>query len=809
MEHETSWSDNEETLDQLTFSPTTLSVLGEKAIVTVNLKEPEPSILERVHDSHPNIEVRGYQVDCLDALARSREEEKSTALVHMATGLGKTTVAAADSMRYLDEHPESRILFLCHQKEILRQARQRFEMTATSPDYTFGEYHGDEKTTSPTTCLFASFQTMRTHKTTFRPDEFDYIIVDESHHGKAATYEPTLQYFQPQFLLGITATPNRNDLKDIRDIFGDEIYSKSLAEALAQSLLALPDYRVIIDDVDEKLAETSQSIAELNRSFFLPKRDEEIARIISEHLTEVDQPQTIVFCPSIEHSLRMQLLLDNAEVINSKMKSRERQDILDRFRNGETDTVITVDLFNEGIDIASANAIVFLRSTQSETIFLQQLGRGLRRTADKESVLVLDFVANCDRLMMIENLLHNIAAYHRRTAGNSRPDTPRPDDITDDLYDLDFETVTSDQAVLSELNLGSFRFTESIRMISEIIQRIKQKELDGSTLLPEQAITHYKKLSRALGRLAMIDDIIEDAESGGPGRSRLLSHFNNSLRELRDAAGYGFDAEHAVHYYKALSERLGHAATEEDIAAQVGGFDPGYYVLVKPFNRSLVALREAAGYKEEKYGRRVNWQDLTEAEAITLYQDASSELGHPATHSELSQLAKEGRYPSFIILGKFSNQSIEQLRMMAGLASEVRKDWSDMTRAEAIYYYKELSAQVGKAATVADINNQSQSNNGPSPQVLLRYFDGKNEELKAAAGFPTRHKPEDWPPERCVSYIQQLAEELSRTPTLDDVEARSKAKTGPNRNMLTRDFNSSFSALKKNAGLLPGTDDQN
>jgi len=452
------------------FDPVALTTLGGRAVKSVELQEP--SVLSQIHEAHPEIEVRGYQVECLDALQRVRDEGKTVALVQMATGLGKTTVVASDVKRFMDENPGSRVLFLCHQNEILRQARQRFKHVLGDGRYSFGTFNGKTKAGFDADCVFASFQTMGNWRDRFEPDAFDYIVVDESHHGKAETYEPTLKYFDPKFMLGVTATPDRKDLKDIREIFGEEIYTKSLSEALAEGLLARPDYRVIVDSIENRLPPDERvSLADLNKTFFIPKRDEEIARIIGERLAAVDQPRAIIFCPSIEHSERMQALIEGSKVINSGMGHTEREQVLKAFRNRELNTLITVDLFNEGIDVADANAIIFLRSTQSETIFLQQLGRGLRKMPGKDSVLVLDFVANCDRLIMIERLLRDTVRHYGRAHGGFLASSNQEPAI--DLYGISFDDVGTNAAVAQELHLANFDFSESTRQIIELIKDIQ------------------------------------------------------------------------------------------------------------------------------------------------------------------------------------------------------------------------------------------------------------------------------------------------------------------------------------------------
>lgn len=348
-----------------------------------------------------------YQSDCLKALSVARQKHRRKALVVMATGLGKTVVSAFDIQRLLAEKP-GRVLYLCHQNDILRQARETFE-DILGDSYSYGYFHGTEKHLHHVDVLFASFQTMATWRDAFHQDEFRYVVVDEVHHAHAATFRPTVEYFTPDFLVGLTATPKRMDGLDITELFSKPVYELGLFKALAHGYLCEVDYRVMTDEIQNAgVLDTpvgKLSIAELNRTIFIPKRDEEIVRIIGEKVKEVQNPRVMIFCNSIAHAERMASLMPHAAVVHSKLKHDEKQKRLNAFRRGDINTVLTVDILNEGIDVPQANVIVFLRSTQSKTIFLQQLGRGLRKALGKLKVLVLDFVANCERIEMIDDLM--------------------------------------------------------------------------------------------------------------------------------------------------------------------------------------------------------------------------------------------------------------------------------------------------------------------------------------------------------------------------------------------------------------------
>lgn len=358
------------------------------------------------------MQIYPYQQECLDAIESVRQAGGTKALVIMATGLGKTVVSALQLRRMLAEAP-GRVLYVTHQNEILRQARHTYENFLDS-ETTYGYFHGQEKHLHKVDVLFASFQTMMTSRELFKRDEFKYVIVDEAHHVHAETYRPTVEYFQPDFMIGLTATPDRADQKDITELMGEPVFHLDLFEALAEHHLTSINYRLMTDELQNlEVLETPAgklSISELNRTIFVPKRDEEIVRIIEEKLDEVTNPRTIIFCSSVLHAEELAELMPYAQVIHSRLHKDQRARRIAAFRKGHSRVVITVDMFNEGIDIPEANVIVFLRSTASRTIYLQQLGRGLRRAEGKEEMLVLDFVANCERIEMIDYVQSGVKA---------------------------------------------------------------------------------------------------------------------------------------------------------------------------------------------------------------------------------------------------------------------------------------------------------------------------------------------------------------------------------------------------------------
>jgi superfamily II DNA or RNA helicase len=342
--------------------------------------------------------------------------EKMTALVVMATGLGKTIVAALWAATEIKKG--KRGLLLCHDTGILDQTIGEFRAVFGEAPIlkTFYGQRDKDWDADKADIVFASFQTMREWKHVFFEDEFDFIIVDESHHSHAETYLPVIEYFKYEKLLGITATPDREDRKDIRTIFGEEVVDYSLELAIANGWLAKVEYHILNDRINrgklkkilrDFLTEGKRiSKKQLNETIFIDKRDEEISEIIQKF--GGDRKQVIIFCENIKHAENFVRFLPNAKTYHSKKNVLENRKTLSEFREGSLQHIISVNKFNEGIDIPHAELIVFLRCTDSRNVFFQQLGRGLRKVPGKEKVIILDFVANCERLITIKGLAEKI-----------------------------------------------------------------------------------------------------------------------------------------------------------------------------------------------------------------------------------------------------------------------------------------------------------------------------------------------------------------------------------------------------------------
>ncbi len=408
-------------------------------------------------EGRPMFEPYDYQSDCLGRLVVARQEGKKKGLVVMASGLGKTVTVAFDVKQWRAQNT-GRFLYLCDQNDILYQARTTFEAVLEN-SLSFGYFHGQEKKVHGMDGVFASFQTMEKHFGSFDPKEFPYVVVDESHHSHAETYKSVIDHFQPEWLFGVTATPDRMDGQDIRDIYGPELFYLPLEVAMADGLLTPVDYRMLTDEInlDGVLAQPGArlTVSDLNKRIFVPKRDDEIAGIIAQHAAEFADPRIIVFSSSLDRCDQLCQSLPSSLAIHSRLPVKERNVRTELFRQGLVNTVVTVDCFNEGIDIPQANVVVFLRSTESPNIFFQQLGRGLRRSEGKDRVIVLDFVANCDRIKMVQGLWKKVETERKNRESSGRSH--------------------SRGAGRTNLKVDQLQFNEKVVKVLDLLERLRPK----------------------------------------------------------------------------------------------------------------------------------------------------------------------------------------------------------------------------------------------------------------------------------------------------------------------------------------------
>lgn len=362
-----------------------------------------------------------YQQEILDKLQAERKVRGYFKnLIVAATGTGKTVISAFDYKRFVKENPgkPNRLLFVAHREEILKQSIACFR--GVLKDANFGDLFVGCYKPDNINHLFISVQTFNSQefqlKTT--PDYYDYIIVDEFHHAAAPTYQKLLTYYQPKIFLGLTATPERMDgqTDKIISYFGNRIAAEiRLPEAIDRKLLSPFQYFGVTDtvDLDElKWVRGGYEKSELSKVYTLNlisanKRANMIVQSIRKYVTDIDDVKGLGFCVSIEHAKFMSEYFNACGIpsihLTALSPTDERNTAKAKLINGEIRFVFVVDIYNEGVDIPEVNTVLFLRPTESLTVFLQQLGRGLRLADNKECLTVFDFIGQANRKYNFED----------------------------------------------------------------------------------------------------------------------------------------------------------------------------------------------------------------------------------------------------------------------------------------------------------------------------------------------------------------------------------------------------------------------
>lgn len=463
--------------------------------------------LERYEYSHQNeenesedtkvrllYEPRGAQIEALCALEDTRAEGAKRALVQAATGVGKTYLAAFDSKSY------ERVLFVAHREEILKQAAVSFRNVRNSEDYGF--FTGEEKSTDKSV-IFASVATLGRSEYLsekyFAPDYFQYLVIDEFHHAVNEQYQRIVKYFKPQFLLGLTATPERMDGRNIYELCDYNVpYEISLKDAINKGMLVPFHYYGIYDDTDYSglhLIRGRYDEKELNETYIgnVHRHD-----LIYKYYCKYGSKKALGFCCSRAHAEEMakefcERGIPSVAVYSNAngTYSEERGKAIEKLKSGEIRVIFSVDMFNEGVDITSVDMVMFLRPTESPIVFLQQLGRGLRRSKGKEYLNVLDFIGNYEKAGRVRFLLTG------RTLGKNEYYNPAdrsafPDDC---LIDFDMKLID----LFSEMDKKHLKVRDQIRneyyRVKELLGRIPSR-MDLFTYMDDDiyrvAIAHSK-----------------------------------------------------------------------------------------------------------------------------------------------------------------------------------------------------------------------------------------------------------------------------------------------------------------------------
>lgn len=424
------------------------------------------------YDEDSNItslyEPRGAQIEALYEIKKTREEGNDKALVVAATGIGKTYLAAFDSKEF------NRVLFIAHREEILKQAYESFKnvridkfndfnnvanMVAeeeiisknnyNEDGYNMGFFMNSTKDTDKD-IVFASVQSLGKenylNEQYFPRNYFDYIVVDEFHHAVSKNYQNIINYFTPKFMLGLTATPDRLDNKDVFSICDyNTVYEATLKTAIDKGWLVpfryygIYDESVNYEEVEFKNGRYNER--QLEDALSINKR----AELILNHYKKYKSSSVLGFCTSKSHAEFMAKYFNEQGIPSCAVYSgnegeynEDRNIALSKLRKEEIKVIFSVDMFNEGLDVKSIDMVMFLRPTESPTVFLQQLGRGLRKDKNKKYLNVLDFIGNYKKANLVPYLL---TGESKKVTKNARF-IPNEEDYPEDCFiDFDFRLV--------------------------------------------------------------------------------------------------------------------------------------------------------------------------------------------------------------------------------------------------------------------------------------------------------------------------------------------------------------------------------
>lgn len=367
------------------------------------------AIANSAPSGHEEIKPNKMQQRALEALGAIHRKGETRALLVSATGTGKTFLSAFD---VLATKPQ-RVLFLAHRRRIIDASRTSYERLLDNA-YTFDTYHAG-KGTSSATCVFAMCSSVAKHLSDFRPDEFDYIVIDEAHRTGSQGYQSIMSYFTPRFYLGMTATPNRTDGYDVFALFNHVIaFQITLQDALAEEMLAPFHYFGIHDlEIDDETVEDTALFGRLTSD----ERVRHITEKIEEYSVTKSNRRGLIFCnrnaEAEELSRKFNELGYRTAAISGQDSDEARNAAINHIETGELEYIFSVDIMNEGVDIPSLNQIIMLRRTDSAIIFIQQLGRGLRLSDGKEYTLVLDFIGNYQSNFLVPIALSGDKTYNK------------------------------------------------------------------------------------------------------------------------------------------------------------------------------------------------------------------------------------------------------------------------------------------------------------------------------------------------------------------------------------------------------------
>ena len=510
-----------------------------------------------------SIKPNKMQHHALEALAALHSKHEPRALLVSATGTGKTYLSAFD----VASSEAKNVLFIAHRKRILSASQHSFEKVLKDR-YKYVAY---ESGLSPRdgTCMFAMVGALSQHLEDFKRDAFDYIIIDEAHRTGAKSYQTILDFFTPKFCLGMTATPTRTDGYDVYGLFNNVIaYHITLQDALSNDMLAPFHYFGIADlDIND------ESVDDL--SFFNHLTSEErvrhITQKIEEYTVDKDNRRGLIFCNRNEEATKLSELFNERGyrtlAISGETNEKLRDAAIAKLEAGELQYIFSVDILNEGVDIPSINQIIMLRRTESAIVFVQQLGRGLRKSKDKEYALVLDFIGNYQKNYLVPIALSGDRTYNKDTL---RKAVKEGDTVIPGCSTITFDRV-SEARIFKALEQGKF----------------SQKRL---------ICDEYEHLKRMLGRIPQLVEFDENEAIDPMIIIRKYGSYAAFLEKYDDDCSHKF-TDQQLDMLKFLSQKLAHGKRREELIMLKGLIENLSYTLPTSDTQTqakLSALRSAS-----------------------------------------------------------------------------------------------------------------------------------------------------------------------------------------------------------------------
>lgn len=442
------------------------------------------------------LELKEHQKQALAALEEMRINHETIALLYHATGTGKTVTAVSDAKRV-----GKRALFLAHTHELVEQAYQTFN--ALWSEVSVGKFtDGVKEPNAFVVC--GSIQSVVSHLEMFRETDFGYLIIDEAHHASADTYQKVLSYFKPEFTLGLTATPERADDKNILDIFKNTAHKLDIKTAVEiGELVPVRCIRIHtnIDLTKVRFNSVQYNIRDLESKIFVPERN---TLIVDTFMEYVSTKRTVIFCASVKHAEQIAEMIRergvNASAVSGNMKSSERKEYLAKFQKGEIKALCACDLLNEGWDCPETEVLFMARPTMSKVLYTQQLGRGMRLAEGKECLLVFDFVDNASQYNMPYSM-HRLFKLGDYKPGKLVLGTAQQRAIDEELYAkgekpeaiVDFPVSVMDYEAVDVFNwqeeaegmISQMEFIRRVDAASETVERyIREGEIIPDLVVP-------------------------------------------------------------------------------------------------------------------------------------------------------------------------------------------------------------------------------------------------------------------------------------------------------------------------------------